>query len=560
MSTDTPEDGGTDSENDPWGVEVLRDLVPSSLGSEGSRAAVCAIRNPDANAVQIAEKCGLASSYTVGNALRSLLVGTTDQQPGAGGAEMMELRGSAREAETYAELTEKQRAVIDFAAEHPEFVEDRTYGDVSQAIHEKEGVAVGETYVGRVLRDYPEILHRQRALAAEGGEADADLEAVTTDLTVREMLEAAGYDLPDENLDSMPEVEVDIEGDGRQATLGEAQQAEAEFQQASDVEQQGDSGQAGEDVGSATWLSDEWLEQQDVPGAGQANRLPDTAEDEDVKQNTPYWAYVNGTRGYGVFVSLTNPATPQDDVSGLVHDERLYGSPSEYERGQPLVVELEARNPQGLGFTDWRISHPDEAEQQGDSEGEQAEAQAAEAEDEQQEQQDVPDERTLEAAPDSEMLAALDERVANQQQQMEVLASRIDTLREDAVFASEVGEFATEVEDRLDDLREAVDTVETAQSGTVADALEVAENEAEARERLEQRVDSLQEMVNGLGEQVQRATDASGSLGRAQRALQRLEGDGAEVQAYEYSEQDGTVTLHVEAALPEAEDEDTENE
>lgn len=561
MSTDTPDGSSTDTENDPWEPAVLRDLVPDSLGSEGTSAVVCAIRNPDANAAQIARKCDLASSYTVGNALRSLLVGTAGEHE-ASGAEMIALRGSSRDAETYAELTEKQQAIIDFAAEHPQFVADHTYGDISQAIHEKEGVAVAETYLGRILEKYAEILHRRRAHAAAEGEGEAgdSLEDVATDLTVRETLAAAGFDLPDENLDTMPDAGVEIEAEDRQATLGEAQQAEAEFQQASEVAQEQaedeaeaeaeaeqDGGQERPSSG-ATWLSDEWVAQQDVPGSEQAQRLPDEASDEDVEPDTPYWAYVNGTPEYGVFVSLTNPVPvmPKDDVSGLIYEMRLEGSADEYERGDPLVVELQSRNLKGLEFVDWRVRHGNEqqeqdSQEQPDSGAEQDEAQAAEAEDEQQEQPDSADEQP----------ASLAERV-------EGLEQSVDALREDAALRSEVGEFAGEVEDRLDDLRDALDRVEAAQGGTVEAALGMAEQEGEAHERLEQRVDSLQEMVNGLGEQVQHATDASGGLGRAQRALQRLEASGAEVQAYRYEHQHGTVTLHLEATLDEGDSEDTD--
>jgi len=56
---------GDDHEDDAWDVRALRSLLPTSLGSEGQRAAVCAIRNPDASPWQIAEKCGLSSSYIV---------------------------------------------------------------------------------------------------------------------------------------------------------------------------------------------------------------------------------------------------------------------------------------------------------------------------------------------------------------------------------------------------------------------------------------------------------------------------------------------------------------
>lgn len=555
MAAKHTEDDSTDSENsDPWDVQALRGLVPNSLGSEGQRAAVCAIRNPDASAVQIAEKCGLASSYTVSNALRSLLVGTVDQEPGAGGKEMYELRDGARKAEQYAELTEKQAAVIDFAAEHPEFMDERSYGEVSQAIHEKEGVGVGETYVGRVLRQYDEILHRRRAQAAAEGDSEAALEDVTTDLTVREMLEAAGYDLPSENLDEMPEVDVDIP-EGGQATLEDAEQAEAEFEQASEVADED------EDT-SSTFLGDGWVKKHTPrPGARNAVRLPEDAEDEDVKQNTLYWAYVNGVAQYGVFVSLTNPAYG-DDVSGLVKEERLYGTKAEYERGDPMVVELDHRNRKGLSLTDWRHAHPDKMGAQEGVDGADSEAEAAEAE-------------GTDAEQDAE------DAVRTAEERVQALERAVDTLREDAVFASEVAEFADGVDDHLADLNEDIEALETRlaevdeqvqeQLGAFRDEMKEREDrvadllqnsiKAETQEQAEQNAQTLatlQEAVNALGEQVEQATGHGGALGRVLEDVQRLQGQDATVASYSYQRQDGTVTVHLQADLGADEQADAE--
>ena len=561
MSAETPENGGTEQENDPWNPAALRQLVPSTLRSEGQRALVCAIRNPDSTPGQVAEKCGLTSTYTVENAVRSA-VQEVDREAVQYGQHLERRDGEKRDAETYGELTEKQQAIINFAAENPHFTEERTWSDVAQAIHEQEGVVVNETYVGQVLRKYPKILHRQRALASAEGENEVELEDALSEMTLREALGAAGFDLPSENQDPMPEAEVDSE----QATLGDSRDVSGDFQSGSEVQEQQEAEDDGQEQGDSghTYLSPEWVEQHhDAPGASVAQRLPTDAEASEVKQNTPYWGYVNGIAPYGVFVSLTHPPAG-DDVSGLVTSERLYGKKAAVEKGDPMVVELDYRNAKGLALTDWRLLHPDEmqAEQEretdDDSEGEGTEAEAP----------------LMEAAPQDEVLAALDERVSQQAQQMEVLAERIRGLREDAVMACEVAEFATEVENRLDevaetqevaaetveDLDERLERVENGQADTVQDALEQAEQEVGAREQMEQRLGTLQEMVNALAEQVEQATTLSGRLGRAQRALQRLETDAAQVQAYEYSEQGGTVTLHVEATLPEGEQEDTDGE
>lgn len=217
-------DGGepeAEAERDPFAPEVLRALLPSEVQGKQQRVLVCALRNPDANAVQIAQKTGVASTYTVTNSLRSLLLGIAGGHTGDS-EDITELRGGIRDAESYGELTEKQAAVVDFAALHPEYVEGHTYGDVAQAIHETDGTPVSETHVGGTLRKYGTLVQQRRAWATAQGEVDADLDEVAGALTVREFLEAAGFDLPDHDLDRMPEA-----GPGRQATLAEAQQAEA---------------------------------------------------------------------------------------------------------------------------------------------------------------------------------------------------------------------------------------------------------------------------------------------------------------------------------------------
>jgi len=271
MSTEHTEDASTDTENDPYGVEVLRELLPSRLGGEGTRAAICAIRNPDANAAQIAAKTGLASTYTVGNALRSLLLGEApDYQATAN--QVHERRGGIRDAESYSELTEKQQAVVDFAAKHPEFVDERTYAEVAEAIHEQEGSSVSETHVGGVLRKYREVMHQRRAqVAAEDG-SEGEVEQATQDMTVREVLEAAGYDLPGENLDSMPDR--GPEKPEGQATLGEAHEAEA------------DEGEQGFQAGSEVQEAEDEDEQdnsedstQDTPGSLAGDLLARSPED-----------------------------------------------------------------------------------------------------------------------------------------------------------------------------------------------------------------------------------------------------------------------------------------
>mgnify|MGYP006294540703 CR=1 FL=1 len=83
-----------------------------------------------------------------------------------------------------------------------------------------------------------------------------------------------------------------------------------------------------------------------------ATILPDQALEDDLAFETSYLARVQNTADYGVFVNLT----PEhgSDISGLVHQSRLPmpTRPEDYDPGDRLVVELEARKDNGdLAFT-----------------------------------------------------------------------------------------------------------------------------------------------------------------------------------------------------------------
>lgn len=554
MSTNQ-HDGGDGT--DKWDPAAIRRRLPSGLTDKQKRSLVCAIRNPGASPTQIAKKVGVPSSYQVANALRSLLLGVVDDKSPESTQAVMDARGEMREAEAYGELTDKQQAVIDFAAENPQFVEapSTSYADISQALLDQESVAVSETYLGRVMRKYSDILQQRRALVAASGEGEQELESVTADMTVREMLEAAGYALPDKNLDTMPEVDKQTSG-GSQATLGEAD-GTGDFQPASEVAREvGEvQEQAEEQVGED---EDEESEEQetveegpdapsyevnvmdftdgwpDVPGADEASRLPDDADDEDVKPGQAYIGYVNGVRSFGVFVSLTHPAYG-DDVSGLLPKEQMHGTPDQYDRLDYVVVYLDELTPKGFRFMDWEHKNP-EGEDDGDEANDEAEAEA-----------EVRDTR-LATMPDDEALAALDERVSQQAQQMEVLAERIRGLREDAVMASEVREFGDEVEERLgaladrlpEDLEERLEEAEGAQGEAAEEALAQAEQNSE-------RLATLQEMVNALAEEQEKQDSLPGILGRTSADLQRLADSDYEVEHYHFSHEGDRVNLKLEA-------------
>jgi chromosome segregation ATPase len=218
-----------------------------------------------------------------------------------------------------------------------------------------------------------------------------------------------------------------------------------------------------------------------------------------------------------------------------------------------MIVELDHRNARGLSFLDWRHAHPDETQAQAaaDSADSEAEQSAAEGTDSDQDAEDAP--RTAE------------ERVA-------ALERAVDSIQDEAVFASEVGEFADKVDGHLADLNEDIEALETRlaevdeqvqeqlgafrdemkdREGRVADMLQnsvKADTQAQADQNAE-RLATLQEAVNALGEQVEAATGHDGALGRVAADVQRLQGQDATVASYRYQQEGRTVTVHLQADL-----------
>lgn len=551
MSTEeSADDGSTDT--DQWEPKAIRQALPGGLGDKQRRALVCAIRNPDASTAQIAKKVGAKSSYTVSNALRGLLLGTA----GTGGStpeDVYELRGDSREAETYSELTEKQTAIIDFAAKHPEVMDDATYGQLAQAIQEQQGVAVGETYVGTTLRKYDDILRRRRAIeAASEAESEDALEGITSEMTVREMLEAAAvYALPGSNLDSMPEGASE-----KQTTLAEAEASEAEFERASERQDSEEETAAPSYERTSLDLEDGWP---DVPGADEAARLPDDAEDSDVKQGQAYLGYVNAVRPFGIFVSLTNPPYG-GDVSGLVGQENLSGSPDDYERLDYVVVYLDEVKPQGLSFEGWQHRNPDGQQEGADAPADDAEGTTPEVEADSDEGSDSPDSHTDPSfePTGTEAFHYLKEQVVEQHERLEALERAIDGLRSDAVMASEMAEFGDQVEERLSELEGLVADIEAGPGPAAIQNLQEGINsQAERLDDLAAQVSRIEEAQAGTVQEAldlaEGTTQPTGLLGRVQEDLDRLEREDCEVLHYQFTQRNGTVVLELEAEAAEQE-------
>jgi cell division septum initiation protein DivIVA len=140
------------------------------------------------------------------------------------------------------------------------------------------------------------------------------------------------------------------------------------------------------------------------------------------------------------------------------------------------------------------------------------------------------------------------------------------------VFASEVSEFADEVDDHLTDLNEDIEALEIRlnemdeqmkeQLAAFRDEMQWHEDKvsdvlqnsikAETKEQAgqnAQRLATLQEAVNALGDQVEQATGHGGTLGRVIEDMQRLRGQNATVASYSFQQVDGTVTVRLQADL-----------
>lgn len=226
MSTQTTDESAEESadNNTDFSIDAVRRRLPSDLTGKQQRVGICLLRNPDAPFTGIGNKCGV-SSTTVLNALKGII-----NEHGLDGdlGKVWSRRGGVRRADSYAELSDKQKAVVDWAARHPGTVEglnnpedSLTSEKVATAIEhdDRYDVALHSTYPNKVLKpaDYEHaggyqdlVPERRETLAAKGelGE-EAEEEAVESLRTKppRALLEAAGWDLPESNLDSLEEAE-----------------------------------------------------------------------------------------------------------------------------------------------------------------------------------------------------------------------------------------------------------------------------------------------------------------------------------------------------------------
>ena len=223
MSTEIPEteteteEASTD--NQRFEPNAIRSRLPGGVDGKRQRIAICLIRNPDASLTRVAATNNV-STTTVFNTVKGLLHdGTHGGHSHSGTAQAHERREGQRAAETYEELTDKQRSVVDWFARHPGALEsfkkkgkDTLTGErVATTISEdsRYDVTLTTTYPYKIVRgEYAALIpERRRWLAAHGELEDEDEEVQTSSLRgqgTRDLLANAGWDLPESNLDSLP--------------------------------------------------------------------------------------------------------------------------------------------------------------------------------------------------------------------------------------------------------------------------------------------------------------------------------------------------------------------
>ena len=216
MSTSKPETE-TDAEEDSaeFSIDEIRWRLPGHLTSKQQRAAICMVRNPDASLKDIGDNTAV-SSNTVLEALRGLAFGVgTGSNHSTDLAEVFAKREGHNMAETFDQLTDKQKAVVDWLARREGTLSKLLDGDndnltgpmVADAVasNEEYDVAVSNSYPIRVVQEYGSLVEERREqLALEGDLGDEDEEVETVKgRRPREVLASAGVDLPESNLDSL---------------------------------------------------------------------------------------------------------------------------------------------------------------------------------------------------------------------------------------------------------------------------------------------------------------------------------------------------------------------
>jgi len=279
-----------------------------------------AIQNPDASQSDIADHLGFVPG-AVQQALRSWATGVSHADDGEHETFTQRRGNEPRKAEAFAELTRKQKAVIDYFARadlsFAAFTDasDRsvTGPKIADAIAESDryDVSVGDSTPSSVLKTYGHLVADRRDEIDQSTDYDADRDG----MTVRGYLTQGGWPaarLPDENrLDSLSSAHRDA--------------PEPAFEQASDLDATGDRSR--------------------IP---ESHLGGETLANPDVTADTRYIGAINGFSDWCAWVTIGGDPSAHDDVSGRIPIEQLaaagYDLDDLHERQLVVVVPTGGRN------------------------------------------------------------------------------------------------------------------------------------------------------------------------------------------------------------------------
>jgi hypothetical protein len=373
----TADGDSPDPETVSWTAPDLREHLPSehTLPERGLEAAICFIRNPDASGLFVADDLGLARrSDPIRETLRALLAYPLDARQPRDAKHPSDPTYStgvtpSLSAETFAGLSPNQRGVIEVAARDESVLAraDDPGSNLPASDICRRAKSLGfdrphNSYPSSVLGDYRDIADDRRAVLAARGDVDAPsvlaerLDAVMdadTDTPARALLEAAGWFLPDHNLDTLPTADDSAtddlhpgpdeeEANRRALTPHEAAAAGSPVPWAPDA-----IGANDPRIGSegARPLGDERPKAIPTPWPLVRSVLaPPAATNRTVAAGVPYAAVINGVReGFGAFVNLDSDVF---DVNGLIRSGSLPEAASEtdFEQGDRVTVYLRERS------------------------------------------------------------------------------------------------------------------------------------------------------------------------------------------------------------------------
>lgn len=179
-------------------VSEIRNRLPASLNDSHKRAAVCAIRNPDAPMADLADTAGV----TEPDVLDALLHVAEDRLP------------------LTDDLGETESAVLDAMVDkgrHPDSIGPKDINTFTTVVSRRTGDALNPSYVeGIVERENAADLYHARRLEriitdARQSNSDPDRSAFATllnDIGLRGVLELIGEDPPGENMDAVESPDV----------------------------------------------------------------------------------------------------------------------------------------------------------------------------------------------------------------------------------------------------------------------------------------------------------------------------------------------------------------